>query len=128
MIARPLTKLRRLSKDGKSREYEGWRTREINEMLDSCSLIDGSVWVQKVELVDSLGRSYIGHTNKNGAHMAWRQSNQEAAKANSRLQARTFRERARVEWQEYCSAYLQNFQKPSRLGLIVGAVLVAIPG
>lgn len=113
---RPLTKLRRSSKDGKTREYEGWRTRDINATLDACSLIDGLMWIQKVELVDSLGRSYEGHTTKNGAHMAWRQKNQAAAKANSRLQAQKFRERARVEWGEYCAAYAQKFPGTQPVG------------
>lgn len=113
---RPLTKLRRSSKDGKTREYEGWRTRDINATLDACSLIDGLMWIQKVELVDSLGRSYEGHTIKNGAHLAWRQRNEAAAKANSRLQAQKFRERARVEWGEYCAAYAQKFPETQPIG------------
>lgn len=115
--ARPLTKLRRSSKDGKVREYEGWRTEEINATLDTCSLIEGeSLWVHKVEMVDAIGRGYLGHKSKNGAHMAWRQKNQAAAKANSRLQAQKFRERARVDWGEYCAAYAEKFPGTQPVG------------
>lgn len=114
---RRLTKLRRSSKDGKVREYEGWRTDEINATLEACTLIEGdSFWIQKVELVDSIGRSYTGHTRKNGSHLAWRQRNLEAAKANSRLQAQKFRERARVEWDAYCVAYREKFPGTNPIG------------
>lgn len=110
------TKLRRSSSGGRVREYEGWRTEAINATLDACSLIDGTVWIHKVELVDVMGRSYTGHTKKNGAHLAWRQRNLEAAKANSRLQAQKSRERARLEWDAYCVAYLEKFPGTKPIG------------
>lgn len=110
------TKPRRIFDDGRRREYEGWRTRYINATLDACSAIEGPVWIHKAELVDVLGRSYSGHTSKNGAHLAWRQNNEEAAKANSRLQAQKFRDRARVEWNDYCAAYIQKYPGTKPIG------------
>jgi hypothetical protein len=67
------------------------------------------MWIQKVERFTIDGRVYLGHSKRDGAHLLWRQHNQEKAKANSRLQASKTRERMRAEWSEYCTAYLQRF-------------------
>lgn len=106
---RPSTAVLRVEAGGARRVYRGWRAHAIAEVLDACAAIDGDWWIGKAQLVDSRGRRYKGYTKKTGSHMAWRQANEQAAKQNSRKQAKAFRERAREEWHDYCKAYQEKF-------------------
>lgn len=114
--ARPTTAILRVEAGGTRRVYTGWRAHAIAEVLDACAVIDGDWWMGKSQLVDSRGRTYEGYRQKSGAHMAWRQVNQEAAKANSRKQAKAWRARARQEWHEYCGAYQEKFPGQQPMG------------
>lgn len=113
---RPLTRVIRVHSEGSVRVYEGWRAEAIGEVLDACSVADGDWWIAKSTRVDSRGRSYQGHTRPNGSHLAWRQNNQEAAKANSKKQAAKWRERARADWHDYCAAYADKFPGQQPVG------------
>lgn len=114
--SRPCTAILRVEAGGTRRVYTGWRARAIAEVLDACSVIDGDWWVGRTQMVDKLGRSYQGYRQKSGAHMAWRQNNDEAARANSRKQAKVWRERAREEWFAYCAAYQEKFPGQQPIG------------
>lgn len=112
--ARPASRLIRVAEG--VRCYEGWRASEIAEVLDACCAVDGEWWIGKTRMVDKRGNVYQGHGQKNGAHMLWRQNNVGAARANNRLQAAKFRERARREWNDYCAAYREKFLASEPVG------------
>ena len=116
VAGRPLTRVVRVQSEGKVRVYEGWRAAAIGEVLDACSVVDGDWWIAKSTRFDSRGRSYEGHTRPNGAHLAWRQNNPEAARENSRKQAAKWRERARSDWYDYCAAYADKFPGQQPVG------------
>lgn len=116
ILARPPTKIVRVRVETRSIVYEGWRSSSIAEVLDSCAAVDGDLWMSKTSRFNSLGRSYQGYSKSNGSHYKWRQSNPEAAKANSRKQANAWRARAREEWHNYCAAYARKFPGQQPVG------------
>lgn len=113
---RPGTRLVRIDRNGSVRVYEGWRAVSIAETLDVCSRVDGDLWIGKSPRFSITGVVYNGHRTKDGAHRLWRQNNPEAARANSRLQAKKSRDRARVDWLEYCAAYEEKFPGTKPIG------------
>lgn len=114
--ARPATRVVRVEFHGTRRVYEGWRSSSIAETLSACAQLDGDYWIAKVTHIDARGRSYEGHVHKDGAHRLWRQNNPDAARANNRKQAARSRERMRMEWHEYCAAYVAKFPKSMPIG------------
>lgn len=113
---RPLTAVLRVEAGGTRRVYTGWRAMAIAEVLDACSAIDGDWWIGKTQLVDADGHAYHGYAHKWGRHLAWRQANPEAARANGRKQTNAWRARAREDWIAYCAAYQERFPGQQPIG------------
>ncbi|MBU0891690.1 MAG: hypothetical protein KKH21_12520, partial [Gammaproteobacteria bacterium] len=102
--ARPLCRLVvRWSKPG-TRVYEGWRTEQIASVLDECALVDGDVWLRKVERFDSAGRRLIlAYAQQGGGALAYRRRHRDKLNAQSNERMKEWRESLRPEWDAYCA-------------------------
>lgn len=100
-----------------SRVYEGWRADEIASVLDECALVDGDLWLKKVERPDSTGRRLIlAYAQEGGGALAYRRRHRNRLNAESNDRMKEWRRSHRPEWDAYCVAYREHFPESKPMG------------